>query len=84
MGTKVWGLRFWSYAVLKQWGSILGVQATNTISFPINFSSDPKVLGVSSAYANTAAVTNESISSFRAIFPTANELTSFRWLAIGY
>ena len=21
MGTKVWGLRFWSYAVLKQWGT---------------------------------------------------------------
>lgn len=41
MGTKVWGLRFWSYAVLKQWINDTswagGNETTKWYSFPITF-----------------------------------------------
>ena len=68
---------------LGQWGSLLGVKTLQTITYQISFTNFARAIGVSSDLTIIAALQNESVLKFDAVFPSQSQITSFRWVAIG-
>lgn len=66
-----------------QWGSLLGVKTLQTITYQISFTNFARAIGVSSDLTIIAAIQNESVLKFDAVFPSQSQITSFRWVAIG-
>ena len=67
-----------------QWGSILGVQTSQTINYQISFSRFARAIGVSSDLTVIAAIQNELVTKFDVVFPSQSSITSFRWISIGF
>lgn len=69
--------------LIAQWGSILGVKTSQTITYQISFANFARAIGVSSDLDITAAIQNETALKFDVVFPSQSSITSFRWVAIG-
>lgn len=68
---------------MAQWGSLLGVKTSQTITYQISFANFARAIGVSSDLDITAAIQNETVLKFDVVFPSQSSITSFRWVAIG-
>lgn len=87
MGTKVWGLRFWSYAALKQWGFATSTTTGVRVDFPINFQS--VLYGIQESHRadlssdqKTAVIAGANLTGF-GLYNSGTTGYGFNWLAYG-